>query len=129
MMTTNGKENPMKVYCQKFQDIVFGNMEKFFNKLGYKVAKHPFIAILISVSIAGLLMVGFVRWRNETDASELWVPSNSEWYQNYKWLSETFPSKTRYQQYMLVSENGDNVLTKINMLKLAGISKAISNIR
>ena len=129
MMTTNGKENPMKVYCQKFQDIVFGNMEKFFNKLGYKVAKHPFIAILISVSIAGLLMVGFVRWRSETDQTELWIPTNSELYQNNKWLSKTFPSKTRVQQYMLVSENGDNVLTKTNILKLAGISKDISNLR
>ena len=128
-MTAKGKENTMKVCCQKCQDVVFGNMEKFFNKLGYKVAKHPFIAILISISIAGLLMVGFVRWRSETDQNELWVPSNSELYQNNQWLSKTFPSKTRIQQYMLASENGDNVLTKINVLKLAGISKAISNLR
>ena len=80
-MTAKGKENTEKGCCQKFQDVVFGNMEKFFNKLGYKVAKHPFIAILISISIAGLLMVGFVRWRDETDLNELWIPSNSELYQ------------------------------------------------
>ena len=116
-------------YCQKFQDGIFGKMEKFFNKFGHKVASHPFITILITLFISGLLMIGFVRFRSEQDRTELWIPTNSELYMNSKWLNEKFPSKTRVQQFMLVSENGDNVLTTKNFKLLLTISEAIAELR
>ena len=115
--------------CQKFQDGIFGNMEKFFNKFGHKVASHPFITILITLFISGLLMIGFVRFRSENDRTELWIPTNSELYMNSKWINEKFPSKSRVQQFMLLSENGENVLTRKNFKKLLFISKGISELR
>ena len=104
-------------------------MEKFFNKFGRKVASHPIITILITLFISGLLMIGFVRFRSEKDRTELWIPTNSELYMNSKWINEKFPSKTRVPQFMLVSENGDNVLTRKNFKLLLLISKAISELR
>ena len=114
--------------CQKFQDVIFGNMERFFKGFGHKVASHPFITILISLMVASVLMVGLVRYRSETDQNELWVPTNSDLYDNNKWKAANFPSKIRFQQYMLISEKGDNVLTKKNFLKLVEISKAINDL-
>ena len=122
-------EKPKKPNCcQKFQDVIFGNMERFFKGFGHKVASHPFITILISLMVAGILMVGLVRYRSETDQNELWVPTNSDLYDNNKWKAANFPSKIRFQQYMLISEKGDNVLTKKNFLKLVEISKAINDL-
>ena len=74
-------------------------------------------------------MVGFVRWRSENDRNELWVPANSDLYKINKWMEEKFPSTTRFQQYMLVTENGDNILTKANFQLLLAISKNISTLR
>ena len=119
----------LKGCCQKFQDGIFGNMEKFFNKFGHKVASYPFITILITLFISGLLMTGFIRWRSENDRTELWIPTNSDLYLNSKWLNDNFPSKSRIQQFMLVSENGQNVLTKENFKLLLTISQDISNLR
>ena len=122
-------EKPQKPNCcQKFQDVIFGNMERFFKGFGHKVASHPFITILISLMVAGILMVGLVRYRSETDQNELWVPTNSDLYDNNKWKAANFPSKIRFQQYMLISEKGDNVLTKKNFLKLVEISKNINDL-
>ena len=128
-MAVKDKQNIMKVCCKKFQDLVFGNMERFFDTLGYQVAKYPFIAILISVLVAGSFMMGIIKHREETDKNELWIPSNSAEYKNNKWLENMFPSKTRIQQYMLVSKNKNNVLTKSNLLMMLDISQNITNVR
>ena len=64
--------------CQKFQDVVFGNLEKFFKKFGSLVGNYPYITILISLVISGLLAIGFLAFRKEMDMVELWVPDESE---------------------------------------------------
>ena len=74
-------------------------------------------------------MIGFIRWRSENDRTELWIPTNSDLYLNSKWLNDNFPSKSRIQQFMLVSENGQNVLTKENFKLLLTISQDISKLR
>ena len=104
-------------------------MEKFFDKLGNQVAKKPLITILISVTLAGLLMIGLIRYREETDKNELWLPTNSDTYRQSKWLEKMFPSTRRFQQYMLASKSGENVLTKDNLLMLVDVSEDITNIR
>ena len=125
-MTSDDKE---KTCCKKFQHVIFGSMEKFFDKLGNQVAKKPLTTILISVTLAGLLMIGLIRYREETNKNELWLPSNSDTYRQSKWLEKMFPSTTRFQQYMLASKSGENVLTKDNLLMLVDVSEDITNIR
>ena len=79
--------------------------------------------------VAGSFMIGIIKHREETDKNELWIPSNSAEYKNNKWLENMFPSKTRIQQYMLVSKNENNMLTKSNLLMMLEISQNITYVR
>ena len=114
--------------CQKFQDVVFGNMEKLFKKFGCIVGAHPYITILISFGISGLFMIGFVCFRDERDMIELWVPDESEFYKNNKWVDENFHSSERLQHYLLATKDNANILTKDNFKRLLSISKNMSDI-
>ena len=108
--------------CQKFQDVVFGNMEKFFKKFGSLVGNYPYITILISLVISGLFMIGFLAFRQEMDMVELWVPDETEFYKNNKWVHDNFHSSERIQHYLVASKNGANILTKDNFKILLNIS-------
>ena len=114
--------------CQKFQDVVFGNMEKCFKKFGTKVGASPYITILISLVVSGLFMIGFIQFRDELDMVELWVPDESEFYKNNKWVHDNFHQFEREQHYLLASKNNENVLTKDNFKLLLSISKNMSNV-
>ena len=66
--------------CQKFQDGVFGNMEKGFQKFGTLVGGSPYITILIGLLVSGLFMIGLIQFRDEEEMVKLWVPDESEFY-------------------------------------------------
>ena len=113
--------------CQKFQDGVFGNMEKGFQKFGTLVGGSPYITILIGLLVSGLFMIGLIQFRDEEKMVELWVPDESEFYNNYKWVKEHFHSTERLQHYLLVSRNNKNVLTRDNLELMLTISKNMSS--
>ena len=41
----------------------------------------------------------------ETDSLNLWLPTDSEYVRNSKWLRENFPSKTRLSSILILSDN------------------------
>ena len=84
-----------KVCCLAIQNAIFGNMERFFLWFGQKVTKYPGWVILGCLIFAGLCSLGFLLLESETDQLELWVPTDSDFYRNSKWISETFPSNQR----------------------------------
>ena len=118
-----------KAFCLTVQNAVFGNMERFYLWFGEKVAKYPGYVVLGCLIFAGLCSLGFLLLESETDQLELWVPTDSDFYRNNKWISKTFPSKMRAQQFMLISENDENIITKANLDLLNNIMKDISKIR
>ena len=118
-----------KAFCLTVQNAVFGNMERFYLWFGEKVAKYPGFVVLGCLIFAGLCSLGFLLLESETDQLELWVPTDSDFYRNNKWISKTFPSKMRAQQFMLISENDENIITKANLDLLNNIMKDISKIR
>ena len=121
--------NGCSVCCQKIQQTIFGNLERFFKWFGEIVAKFPLIVIPISLTFMALTCLGIMNIYEETDQLELWVPSNSEFYENTKWLETAFPSNLRVQQFMLISKNEENVLTKANLQFLAKINKDIGALK
>ena len=118
-----------KVCCLAIQNAIFGNMERFFLWFGQKVAKYPGWVILVCLIFTGLCSLGFLLLESETDQLELWVPTDSDFYRNNKWLSNTFPSKVRAQQLMIVTTDDSNILTKANLNILHNIMSDISKLR
>ena len=82
-----------------------------------------------SLIFAGLTSLGFLLLESETEQDNLWIPSNSDFKSNQEWLSKTFPSNVRAQQFMLVTENEENILTKSNLELMNDIMKNISDLR
>jgi predicted RND superfamily exporter protein len=73
------------------------------------VATHPWWAILGCFVIAGLSAIGLLEYRTENNAFKLWIPDNSEFLENYNFLQEKFPPDTRFNNFLVASDN--NVLT------------------
>ena len=118
-----------KVCCLAIQNAIFGNMERFFLWFGQKVTKYPGWVILSCLIFAGLCSLGFLLLESENDQLELWVPKDSDFYRNSKWISKTFPSNVRAQQLMIVTNDDSNILTKANLMVLHNIMADISKLR
>ena len=93
------------------------------------MAKYPLIVIPVSLTFMALTCLGIMNIYEETEQLELWVPTDSEFYDNTKWLQTTFPSDVRVQSIMLVTKNEENILTKENLLFLVNVSKAITELK
>ena len=126
----------MKGPCLILQNAIFGNMERFYLWFGKKVAKHPGYVILCCLIFAGFCCAGTFLSKSETDELELFVPRNSDFYRNSKWIEGNFPSKFRVQEFIMVSTGkpwqwyyGENIVTKSNLDLLNNIMKNISRIR
>ena len=87
------------------------------------------VYVLGCLIFAGLCSLGFLLLESETDELELWVPTDSDFYRNNKWIEETFPSSTRVQQMMLVTKDNTNILTKSNLNIMHDILKEIYKLR
>jgi hypothetical protein len=111
------------------QNAIFGNMERFYLWLGEKVAQHPLWVILGSIVFAVLCSSGVFLIESETEELQLWIPVNSDFYVNSEWISLNIPSKTRAQQFIIVTENDENILTKANLYLLNDIMRNISKLR
>ena len=105
-------------------------MEKFYGWFGQVVAKYPLWVILACLIFAALCGIGFLNLENETDQLELWVPTDSDFYRNNKWIAEKFPSSIRSQSVMLYTQDPNgNILTKENLKQLDTILNSIANLR
>jgi hypothetical protein len=112
-----------KVCCLAIQNAIFGNMERFFLWFGQKVTKYPGWVILSCLIFAGLCSLGFLLLESENDQLELWVPKDSDFYRNSKWISKTFPSNVRAQQLMIVTKviyQGVLTSVRVQLSKLLG---------
>ena len=88
--------------CGKVQATIVGGLERLFFKYGSFVASHPIPVIIISLVFGGLCgLPMFLGFEEERDGLELWVPKDSNFYSNSKWLSANFPSGFRFNAIIL----------------------------
>ena len=90
---------------------------------------NPGWVIFGCLIFAGLISSGFLVLESETDQDNLWIPLDSDFNRNKEWLSKILPSNMRPLQFMLVTENESNILTKSNLELMNDIMKNISNLR
>ena len=60
--------------CNAIQKAIFGNLEKFYQWFGAKVAKFSLWVIFGSLLFAGLTGLGLMVLESENDQLELWIP-------------------------------------------------------
>jgi Niemann-Pick C1 protein len=95
-------------------------------RLGYNVAEHPKKTILFSWLTVLLCCLGFLNFYQERDPLKLWVPDNSQFLVNTKFIMNKFGEAVRKQNVLIVA---DDVLTPEVMKKLAIISREINGIK
>ncbi|XP_066250245.1 patched domain-containing protein 3-like [Euwallacea similis] len=109
------------IYGKLTTGIVVGT-ETFFFKLGVAIAKQPVKTILfcgIAVLLSGL---GFLRFRQEKNPLNLWVPAHTTFVQDSKWLLSTFERGFSEEAITIVAED---VLTPDIIKKLSYIHNEI----
>ena len=90
--------------------------------------RHPFAVILFCVIFAGISSLPYILdFKEEKDQLELWVPRNSEYYDNSKWIRANYPSKSRWSQVLLTTTY-ENILTVENIRKLFHIHAMINSL-
>mgnify|MGYP007092094638 CR=1 FL=1 len=100
----------------------------FFNfRLGFNVAENPKKTISLAFLVVLICCIGFFNFKQERDPLKLWVPKNSKFLLDTKFIINQFGEGLRTQNVLLVS--AENVLTPEIMVKLGIINKEINDIR
>ncbi|CAM9472819.1 unnamed protein product [Ascophyllum nodosum] len=87
--------------------------DNLFYRLGYWVAKHTRLTLLISAMLVGACCIGFVNFEIESDGEDLWVPSDSLSKQQEKAVLSYFNDTSSYAVILMDSpSDGGNILTK-----------------
>ena len=83
---------------------------------------------LILASLSGIRLA--FEWSSETESSELWVPRDSDFYINKKWLRENYPSSTRGSFIIVkVKDDSQNILTNENLKFLLKIHQVVGSVK
>lgn len=70
-------------------------------RLGFSIAERPWQTIGFCWLVVALCCLGFTKFENERDPLKLWIPQNSEFLRNTKWIIEKFKEGTRVQRFVL----------------------------
>lgn len=98
----------------------------FFNfRLGYTVASNPWKTIFISLFFVFIFGLGILKLNFIKDPIDLWVPSNSKFRNDTKWLLNNLNEGHREESIIISAEN---VLEPKNLLKLFIINEEIRKI-
>ena len=78
------------------------------------------------MAITAAASTGFLEMEKETDNLNLWLPTDSDYVKNEKWLRENFPPNTRLSSILFLS---DNVLEPIVIKKMFQLLQEIQKIK
>jgi len=106
-------------------DIVLGNLEKLFYWWGLKVTRFPFTVIVSCIVITGIFSLGYLKFSQEHRANLLWIPADSEFNKNQRWLDQHFRKNTRAN---IVIFQADNVLQPYVIQKMLELYNRISSL-
>lgn len=90
------------------------------------MAENPKKTICLSWLTVAICCLGFMNFYQERDPLKLWVPSNSQFLVNTKFIMNKFGEGMRKQNVLIVA---DDVLRPEVMQKLDIINKEINDIK
>ncbi|KXJ77899.1 hypothetical protein RP20_CCG006239, partial [Aedes albopictus] len=93
--------------------------------LGRFVASNPWRTIIACWLTVAVCSLGFLRFHHQRDPLKLWVPQESKFLRDTKWLIDNFQEGNRIETVMLTAPD---VLTPEVLLRLADITEKIVNL-
>eukprot|EP01128_Nolandella_sp_AFSM9_P007621 TRINITY_DN422_c1_g1_i3.p1 TRINITY_DN422_c1_g1~~TRINITY_DN422_c1_g1_i3.p1 ORF type:complete len:700 (-),score=167.69 TRINITY_DN422_c1_g1_i3:1228-3327(-) len=105
---------------------VHQGLQRSYLLLGKKLYTYSWIFIVVGLVVGAALVPGqFVIDNEESDFNNLWVPTSAVALDHADYVSEVWPSNTRFQNIVFTSQNGGNVLTQENLLVIQSLHEAI----
>ena len=115
--------------CEKNSSKLVRLLEKGFYYWGCFVARRPWLVISASLVLTSLFALGFLNLRFESDFNKLWIPKESSYLSNNKWLSDNFPQNKRIQSLIFQAEPNGNVLSPESLKFMMRLHQKISDLR
>lgn len=80
-------------------------VENVFFNLGVTVARHPWKTIVATLMFVLLSGAGLLRFHLEKNPLKLWVPPESDFYQDTNWYIDTFGTGMRLQRIIVSADD------------------------
>jgi hypothetical protein len=87
----------------------------FICRLGVHIAENPLRWMLGCFMIILICISGLYRFRQEKNPMKLWVPPDSDFVYDTKWLLSHYEEAVRTEMFILT---GDNILEKQTLIKV-----------
>ncbi|XP_078600542.1 patched domain-containing protein 3-like [Branchiostoma floridae x Branchiostoma japonicum] len=111
---------------QSVSYIIVHGLEELFTRVGRFVGRFHWLAILMSMLVTGGFCAGFIKFYQETEYNNLWVPDGSTILDKAAFVAINFPSLSGQYQYILVMD--ENVLTADSIRAMYEIDKKVKAI-
>eukprot|EP00058_Branchiostoma_floridae_P007566 XP_002593054.1 hypothetical protein BRAFLDRAFT_74381 [Branchiostoma floridae] len=111
---------------QSVSYIMVHGLEELFTRVGRFVGRFHWLAILVPLLVTGGFCAGFIKFYQETEYNNLWVPDGSTILDKAAFVAINFPSLSGRYQYILVMD--ENVLTADSIRAMYEIDKKVKTI-
>ncbi|CAB3239013.1 unnamed protein product [Arctia plantaginis] len=93
-------------------------VEEIFFKLGLLVAKHPWKTVTLTLCFVSLSCIGVLKFHIEKNPMNLWVPPDSDFFQDTNWYIDNFGTGFRLQKVIITANEilDPQVLVAIQIL-------------
>jgi len=114
----------MKI-LKSLSKFVIGGLERFFYRWGKFVSRNPYAVILVSTLLTALSGIGFLNYRQEHQANQLWIPPASQYNVHQNWIDTHFKNNRRDEAIFFEAEN---VLTPESIQQMFELHQKIAAI-
>ncbi|CAK1545868.1 unnamed protein product [Leptosia nina] len=117
-------KSPQEVW-ESLSSIFVNFVETVFFNLGVIVGKHPWRTIVVSWTVVLISCTGLLTFYIEKNPMKLWVPPESDFYQDTNWYIDNFGTNYRLQKVLVTA---DNVLDSEVLQIIRNITNRIDSI-
>jgi predicted RND superfamily exporter protein len=106
------------------------SIEGFFQRLGGRVARNPWLVIGLCVAFTAVCMLGLSKFDVENDGEKLYTPQDSQAFDDKAFVESTFGYNARFADVYttLKTTPGGNVATKAAILELERLYRDITQV-
>ncbi|XP_045494460.1 protein patched homolog 3-like [Colias croceus] len=118
-------KSPQQLW-ENLSSIFVNFVETIFFNLGVYVGKHPWRTVILTWIFVLVSCTGLLKFYIEKNPMKLWVPPESDFYQDTNWYIDNFGTNFRLQNILVTA---DNVLDSEVLMVVSNITNEINSIR
>lgn len=130
MSTTPSEVTPRnRGFLLRTTSAIDSRLRGFFFNVGWVVAGHPFKIILASILLVLLSLIGMLRFRTESRAGKLWVPTGTVALKNQAYVEDNYDQVVRSSGLAFqVRANGPALDSKQALLEMIDVAEEGFNV-